>query len=627
MKESYLDYKIKEDIDINGGNFDVRIQAKGYKNLDNLCKESIIDKLSLVTPLGISRIESSKYSIDIKGYEENITGFINMKIVEGSSPSSDNEIALEKWILDYLPKKYEIGDKIKLDYNLKYEGTNEFEALKDSNEFTLVGIFEYTSALSSEVGKAWVTRDFAEKKLVENSLKDKSILYEGYIYLNPKYNIADGKLLLDSSNEYNNVSFIDNFSKEFFLQTIKIMNLICNALFIIVGVVSSINIYNTFMVSISERKKEFGMIRAIGASTGRIKAMVLSEGLILGAIFIPIGLIIGNIITKSVMIILGYDQISSLFSIPIGGVIVSVIIGLSSIILGSYFPARNASKVSPMEVMQGNEDINISKKNFDFQTMGFLKREMKFYNKIGIINIKRSKKKFLTTIISLSITIIMLISVFYLINQSDTITKLKNSYGDAEFKISSYSNKGIVDKELDEISDIEGIKILSKVKESTVDMNVSKKMLTEKGYSYFEAESKRDKFKSKLLEEGIYRFNPRVYGYSNAQLESLKRWVIYGSIDIEEMNKRSTAIFILYSFVFIVGIVSIINLINIMKMNVITRSKEIGMLRAIGLGEDEVRKMIKVEGFIYDVTASILGSTLGCMLTYFIHKKLVPNTT
>lgn len=343
----------------------------------------------------------------------------------------------------------------------------------------------------------------------------------------------------------------------------------------------------------------------------------------------------------------------------------------------------------------------------------------------------------------------MLISVFYLINQSDPITKLKNSYDDAEFKISSYSNKGIVDKELDEISDIEGIKILSKVKESTVDMDVSKKMLTEKGYSYFEAESKRDKFKSKLLEEGIYRFNPRVYGYSNEQLESLKRWVIDGSIDIEEMNKRSTAIliqnlndynytqikagdkikigvnlydkegnnsgysskefeigaivseegvnisdgmlknsilvsydvasgyqkidigfdknenynevelklknnissiadakmesfkdklaetkrnniqliFILYSFVFIVGIVSIINLINIMKMNVITRSKEIGMLRAIGLGEDEVRKMIKVEGFIYGVTASILGSTLGCMLTYFIHKKLVPNTT
>lgn len=555
--------------------------------------------------------------------------------------------------------------------------------------------------------------------------------------------------MLDSSNEYNNVSFIDNFSKEFFLQTIKIINLICNALFIIVGVVSSINIYNTFMVSISERKKEFGMIRAIGASPGRIKAMVLSEGLILGAIFIPIGLIIGNVITKSVMIILGYDQISSLFSIPIGGVIVSVIIGLSSIILGSYFPERNASKVSPMEVMHGNDDINISKKNFDFQTMGFLKREMKFYNKIGIINIKRSKKKFLITIISLSITIIMLISVFYLINQSDPITKLKNSYDDAEFKISSYSNKGIVDKELDEISDIEGIKILSKVKESTVDMDVSKKMLTEKGYSYFEAESKRDKFKSKLLEEGIYRFNPRVYGYSNEQLESLKRWVIDGSIDIEEMNKRSTAIliqnlndynytqikagdkikigvnlydkegnnsgysskefeigaivseegvnisdgmlknsilvsydvasgyqkidigfdknenynevelklknnissiadakmesfkdklaetkrnniqliFILYSFVFIVGIVSIINLINIMKMNVITRSKEIGMLRAIGLGEDEVRKMIKVEGFIYGVTASILGSTLGCMLTYFIHKKLVPNTT
>ncbi len=105
MKESYLDYKIKEDIEINGGNYDIRIQGKGYGNLDNLYKESIIDKVSLVTPLGISKIEDSKYSIDIRGYEENIAEFINIDIVEGRSPSSDNEIALEQWILDYLPKK------------------------------------------------------------------------------------------------------------------------------------------------------------------------------------------------------------------------------------------------------------------------------------------------------------------------------------------------------------------------------------------------------------------------------------------------------------------------------------------------------------------------------------------
>jgi len=57
-----------------------------------------------------------------------------------------------------------------------------------------------------------------------------------------------------------------------------------------------------------------------------------------------------------------------------------------------------------------------------------------------------------------------------------------------------------------------------------------------------------------------------------------------------------------------------------MKMNVITRSKEIGMLRAIGFGIDEVKQMIMIEGLLYGVVASILGCTLGTSLTYFIYK-------
>ncbi|WP_346962554.1 FtsX-like permease family protein [Clostridium sp.] len=755
MKESFLEYRTNETIKNSGGNFDIMIQSKGYGQLDNIKKEEIVDKSSIVTPLGTSKIEDTKYSIDIRGYEENISEFINMNIVDGRMPSSDNEIALEKWILNYLPKEYKIGDKIKLDYSLQYEGGQGFEILNDSNEFTIVGIFEYTCGINSEVGKGWVTSDFAEKKLEEHKLKERNIVYEGYMYLNPNYSINKGQLSLASTNEYLNMDFISNNFKVNLLLAIKVINLICNVLFIVVGVVVSINIYNTFMVSVAERKKEFGMIRAIGASPGRIKAMVLAEGLILGVIFIPIGLIVGNVLIKSIMIILGYEELRSLLTIPISGVVVSVIIGLFSIILGSYFPAQKASKVSPMEAIQGNEEINAKKNKLNLQAMNCFGKQIKFHSKMAIINIKRNKKKFLTSVISLSITIIMLISVFYLISESDPVNSLKNSYGDADFKISSYSRIGITDEELDKISKIEGVKILSKVKESYHDMDITKEMLTDDGYSYLQVDSKRNAFLGELMAKGIYRFHPKINGYSDEQLEELKKWVIDGSIDIEEMNKKSTVIliqnlntynytqikagdkikiggdiydeygkavgysskefevgaivaeegvtigdgmlknaiivsydvaseelgmtgyqkidveldknvnyeegesqlkgmingiadvemesfkeklaetkknnvqliFILYSFVLIVAVVSVINLINIMKMNVITRNKEIGMMRAIGLGEDEVKGMIKIEGFLYGLTASIVGSALGSLLTYFIHKKVVTSTT
>jgi len=755
MKKSFLEYRTNETIKNSGGNFDIMIQSKGYRQLDNVKKEEVVDKSSIVIPVGTSKIEDTKYSIDIRGYEENISEFINLNIVDGRMPCSDNEIAIESWILSYLPKEYKIGDKIKLDYSLEYEGSRSFEILNDSNEFTIVGIIEYTSGINSEVGKACVTSDFAEKRLEEHKLKEKNIVYEGYIYLNTNYSINKGQLVLASTSEYLDINFISNNFKVSLLLAIKVINLICNVLFIVVGVVVSINIYNTFMVSVAERKKEFGMIRAIGVPPGRIKAMVLAEGLILGVIFIPIGLMVGNVLIKSIMIILGYEKIRSLLTIPISGVVVSVIIGLFSIILGSYFPAQKASKVSPMEAIHGNEEVNAKKSKLNIQTMNCFGKQIKFHTKIAVINIKRNKKKFLTSVISLSITIIMLISVFYLISESDPVNSLKNSYGDADFKILSYSRIGIIDEELDKISKIEGVNILSKVKESYLDMDITKEMLTEDGYSYLQADSKKNAFLGRLMTEGIYRFNPKVNGYSDEQLENLKKWVIDGSINIEEMNKKSTVIlvqnlnaydytqikvgdkikigrdiydeygkavgyssqefevgaivaeegvtigdgmaknaiivsydiaseelgmtgyqkidveldkninyeegesqlkgvingmadatmesfkekleetkrnnvqlrFILYSFVFIVAVVGVINLINIMKMNVITRNKEIGMMRAIGLGEDEVKSMIKVEGALYGLTASIVGSTLGCLLTYFIHKKVVTSTT
>uniref|UniRef100_UPI003217925D ABC transporter permease n=1 Tax=Clostridium sp. TaxID=1506 RepID=UPI003217925D len=413
-----------------------------------------------------------------------------------------------------------------------------------------------------------------------------------------------------------------------------------------------------------------------------------------------------------------------------------------------------AAKVSPMEAIQGNEEVSVNKKKLNLQSMSFFSKEIKFHTKIAVINIKRNRKKFMTSVISLSITIIMLISVFYLISQSDPVTKLKNSYGDADFKISSSAITGIEEDKLNKIIQIKGTKIISKVKEATVSMEIPKKMLTEDGYSYLETESKRDKYLNELMEKGKCRLSSSVYGYSDEQLEDLKNWVMDGNIDIEEMKKepsiiliqninsynytqikvgdklvivkevfdaygrsRGTSsqefevgaivaseginiadgstnaiivsydvaeknlmmtgyqkidvgidksvnydeveselkgvingiadatmesfkekleetkrnnvqlIFILYSFVFIVAVVSVINLINIMKMNVITRNKEIGMMRAIGLGEDEVKGMIRIEGFLYGITSSIVGSALGSLLTYFIHKKVVTSTT
>lgn len=65
---------------------------------------------------------------------------------------------------------------------------------------------------------------------------------------------------------------------------------------------------------------------------------------------------------------------------------------------------------------------------------------------------------------------------------------------------------------------------------------------------------------------------------------------------------------------------------NLMRINVLLRIKEVGMLRAIGFSSTELKKMMRNEGFIYGVFASVGGCTIGVLITYLI-SFLVPKAS
>jgi putative ABC transport system permease protein len=54
-------------------------------------------------------------------------------------------------------------------------------------------------------------------------------------------------------------------------------------------------------------------------------------------------------------------------------------------------------------------------------------------------------------------------------------------------------------------------------------------------------------------------------------------------------------------------------------MNVITRKREFGMLRAIGMTRGQIRRMTVIEGITYGFSGALLGSILGVIFSYFIY--------
>jgi ABC-type antimicrobial peptide transport system permease subunit len=743
-------------IDSAGGIHDASFYTSDKKALKELENDPVINKKTITLPLGVYKIPSSKYSLEISGCDTNISEFLNLKLLEGEYPQNNNEIVIEEWILNSMSKKYQIGDKVKLYTSLEYRDLNgKLQILNKEHEFILVGIFQHkvTSKVAQNTATAYVPRKYAEDIFLKYQIE-----YKGYLTINSKYTIMDGLSLLTLTSEYEHVFFKVNSQKSNMIEVFKLINFVSIILYIIISIVASIIIYNIFNVSVTERIREFGMLRALGASPGEINLLVLGEGLTLGGIFIPLGIVFGNFLVKGIIFsVSNYTEFGGIINIPLQGIIASFVVGFLTIIMGVYFPARKASTISPMEAINSNNNLDLKGKRIKktLKSKKFFGVNLSFTTEMAYLNLNRSRRRFLTTVVSLSISIIMFVLVNYVISNLDTAESIKNSMG-GDFILSLKTtdpNYVITDKDIHEIESIKGIDKIKILKEAGTSLQVPDEKVTDEGISFLTKESKKSLNAASNFKAKIYTFNSKIFGYTEEDLKELNKYILEGKIDIKEMSenpivllaqnlnysnytklnvgdsiklsyvyydekgnfvnyrdgtftigallkenalksslsnfvilnenicekylnikgyqnvkvilddnanydevektlkaklnsnrninmvslkeeielakkKYETLSLTLYGLIIIVAIVSIVNLINIMSMNILLRKKEIGMFRALGFGEDEVKKMIWTEGLFYGITSAFWGTTIGTILTFIIFlvtRKILAN--
>ena len=102
-----------------------------------------------------------------------------------------------------------------------------------------------------------------------------------------------------------------------------------------------------------ERTREIGMLRAIGASRGQVRNMIIAEALLLAAIGTAFGLIAG--------LYLGYVLVQGLngsgiyrmeYSFPYAGIIAATAAGLIFGVLAALVPARQATRMGIIQALR-----------------------------------------------------------------------------------------------------------------------------------------------------------------------------------------------------------------------------------------------------------------------------------
>ena len=469
-------------------------------------------------PIGFSKIESSnEYKPYMYITSVNKEYFNELKLVDGSFPKNENEVVISNHVITNGGLNYKVGDIVTFKYGKRnIEGNDtlanselvdgEFLTNEGTYTYKIVGIversnFESYSASGYTAFTVDVNSDKGNVNLYVMFNKNKKIIKQSEelakeLNYNGDINYNSTLLALYGESTYGNV-----------MSSMGGMMIIMLSL---VSIGCIIVIYNSFAISVMERKKEFGLLSSIGATKKQLAHTVFFEAVVVGVIGIIFG-ILGAYIGIGCVVLVINNLISDMLEYKLHLVtnplfiIIPVIFMIIVIGVSAFIPSRKASKVSPIEAIRQNDDIKINKKKI--KTSKFVNKLFGIEGEIALKNIKRNKKKYRVTIVSLFISIVLFISFSSYMNY--TLNTASSVMGEVpyDYQISYFGDDPNNDKEaLDKINEI----VKSSDVKEYVSYSVSNLSIIG-NYTY--SDEYLDFYKSAYGENGIKALNNLKYQY------------------------------------------------------------------------------------------------------------------
>ena len=641
------------------------------KILLNLVKKNILvnKKLFLAIILGISLSVSLIFTIF--NVKENLNKSIREITFKSNGAYHYKIIDVDKSKIDYI-----LNNKLVKDYYYLYVDKNNPDVYHIDNKFidkkiikVVKGKLEFDKYLYSENKMLLNIKDASGyfsnymPHVKFTKIKDYSKV-NLYVELKNYKNTKEFESIIKNTNYEKNEQLYNYYDGK--NDNMKVLNILSYFAIAIVIIASFVIINNSFSISFAEKIKQIGILSSVGATKKQLNTFLKLECFIIGFIGSILGIIIG--ITAS-LILGSYLQnavkilTDNVMVLPNEIHLLSFIVSIILIFVTIYFViiklSYKYSKVTIIESIRNKDYVKLKDKEFDKK----IKNPSLFLAKR---NLKVSKKKYRTTVISITISVILFITMntfigYYMqqygkyeksydviinifnknnsLNYDEYVNKYKSLLKNTEYDyVLLVQEKEIINvipdkyfkyvsKDLNKIVTTKDVldnkKISSKVKsiltqvketpcisESNFKSNMNKYELMNINFGYVKT---KDNKETKYFEKA---FDNKEKMFDNINIVDVTR--------ISQNFKLLAEIsqILIYGFIIVLSLIGVTNIFNVVSSNMKLRKSDFATLKSIGITNKEFNKMIVYESMIYSLKSLIIGIVISLGISYLIYKTI-----
>ena len=471
---------------ISDGDSHARFFNITQEQLSSLEKDSRIKETGIYISPENSSILLNGRKTDRQGTCEILIGdevYLNEMLTsdcDGAMPKNENEVAVEQSLLDKNGLNLKVGDKITFAQGIRYIKENgqdvsvtgdyyypDEKFLSDGNrEYTITAILhdnpatKFTSVfrgMSEEEKSGVISASIQLSELNYKSLDTvKQIIKD--------YKISDYKINTDYLE-----SFLAIDENSYIAKSLLPMAAI---ILLIIMIASVVLIYNAFGMSLSERVRYLGMLASVGATRKQKKMSVYYEGIILGAVGIPLGIIggiigigitlkvIGSKIISTGMIVGVSDSNMEMKTVvPLWAVIGIILISILTIFISCFVPSRKASKITPIDAIRQSNEVKLKAKRL--KSPKIIRKILGYEGEIAYKNLKRNGRKSRVITGSIALSIILFLSCNYFCSM---LTQANSLDMDVPYQVQafvSYDEKDKFEKDIEDFAYIDDYYVIN----------------------------------------------------------------------------------------------------------------------------------------------------------------------